>query len=362
MSHHVDSPLARQDARLDITDLYVFRSEVGTVFILTVNSSTSRANAPQGFHPEGHYAIKIDLDGDAVEDLTYRLAFGPRVEDSARQTVHLRRLSGRDARSPSAPGTHIAVGHTDATIEGVGGLRVWAGRAADPFALDPGVLTAVGAAFRDGTRIDLSKWQADKTIDLLADATVYAIVLEAPDAELTWRLREAPGEAPRGAFTWRLQPDKRINVWATTMLPTNTGDYRTVNRAGHPMMQVIFNADDSAEASRYNTTAPADDLATYGERFARMVAAMVAAHGSAANPQAYGEAVTALLLPDMLPYQLGSPASFGFAGHNGRALTDNAPEVMFSLVTNTALSVGLARARTSVGLRDTFPYLEVQPE
>lgn len=123
------------------------------------------------------------------------------------------------------------------------------------------------------------------------------------------------------------------------------------------MIQPIFNPEDSKEASRYNTTAPADDLANYGERFAHMVAAVVAAHGSAANPRAYGEAVAALLLPDMLPYQLGSPASYGFAGHNGRSLTDNVPDVMFSLVTNSALSGGLSSASTSAVLRDTFPYV-----
>ena len=32
MSHHLDSPIARQDIRLDITDLYVFPGEVGIVF------------------------------------------------------------------------------------------------------------------------------------------------------------------------------------------------------------------------------------------------------------------------------------------------------------------------------------------
>jgi hypothetical protein len=36
MSHHLDSPIARQDVRLDITDLYVFRGETGTVFIINV--------------------------------------------------------------------------------------------------------------------------------------------------------------------------------------------------------------------------------------------------------------------------------------------------------------------------------------
>ena len=36
MAHHLDSPLARQDIRLDITDLYVFRGEIGTVFAINV--------------------------------------------------------------------------------------------------------------------------------------------------------------------------------------------------------------------------------------------------------------------------------------------------------------------------------------
>jgi len=364
MSHHLDSPLGRQDARLDITDLYVFRGGMGTVFILNVNSSIAGATAPQGFHPEAHYAIKIDLDGDAVEDLTYRLTFGER-DAAGRQTIQLRRLSGRDAHNPTAPGTVIAAGATGEVMGGAGGLRLWAGCAADPFYIDPTILKAVGAAFKNGQRVDLSTWQPGQVKNLCAGTAVNAIVLEVPDAELTWRLREVPGEAPGGvlggAFTWQLRPAKRINVWAATLLATDTGGWQPINRAGHPMIQPIFNPNDSEEASRYNTTAPADDLANYGERFARLVAAVVAAHGTAANHQAYGEAVAALLLPDMLPYQLGSPASYGFAGHNGRALTDNAPDVMFSLVTNSALSSGLTSASVTGVVRDTFPYVAVPP-
>src|SRR5262249_19199523 len=144
-------------------------------------------------------------------------------------------------------------------------------------------------------------------------------------------------------FTWRLRPERRINVWASTLLASDGGEWWTISRAGHPMIQSIFFSGESEEASRYNASAPADDRANYGERFARMVAAVVAAHGKAADPGAYGETVAALLLPDMLPYVLGSPACYGFAGHNGRALTDNSPDVMFSLATNSALTCGLTR-------------------
>ena len=72
MSHHLDSPLARQDIRLDITDLYVFRGEIGTVFAINVCHSIFGEIPTPGYHPEGRYEFKVDLDSDAVEDLTYR--------------------------------------------------------------------------------------------------------------------------------------------------------------------------------------------------------------------------------------------------------------------------------------------------
>ena len=78
MSHHLDSPIARQDVRLDITDLYVFRGETGTVFMIKVCHSIAGNIPVPGYHPEGMYEFKIDLDGDAVEDLTYRILFDER--------------------------------------------------------------------------------------------------------------------------------------------------------------------------------------------------------------------------------------------------------------------------------------------
>jgi hypothetical protein len=92
-SHHLDSPLARQDVRLDIADLYVFRGTTGTVLVLDVNSTISGGPAPQGFHPEARYEFRVDLDGDAVQDVTYRLTFGERDADG-QQDVELRQVDG----------------------------------------------------------------------------------------------------------------------------------------------------------------------------------------------------------------------------------------------------------------------------
>jgi hypothetical protein len=84
---------------------------------------------------------------------------------------------------------------------------------------------------------------------------------------------------------------------------------------------------------------------------------VVAASGTSDDPRGYGQAVAAELFPDVLPYVVGTPATYSFAGRNGRALADNAPEAMLSLVTNTAVPSGLKPA-VAKHLRDAdFPYV-----
>nr|MBA3824347.1 DUF4331 family protein [Ktedonobacterales bacterium] len=213
--------------------------------------------------------------------------------------------------------------------------------AGDPFYIDPTVLKAVGTAFTTGQRVDLGTWRPETAVNLFANTTINALVLEVPDGELDWRL----------------PPDKRIHVWGTSMLATDAGGWHPINRAGHPMIQPIFHAADDHAASHYNTTVPADDRANYGAVFAQQVAAVVAAHGTVVDATAYGAVVVARLLPDMLPYQVGSPASYSFAGQNGRTLTDNTPDILFSLVTNSAFNGGLSPKSVTSSLPDAFPYV-----
>ena len=63
------------------------------------------------------------------------------------------------------------------------------------------------------------------------------------------------------------------------------------------------------------------------------------------------------LFPDVLPYVVGTPATFGFATRNGRTLADNAPEVMMSLVAGTAIPSGLKASVAKNQRVDKFPYV-----
>src|SRR5690348_16478554 len=96
MSHHLDSPLARQDPRLNITDQYVFDAGEETVLIMNVRTSLAGDGHADAFHPEARYEFKIHLDGNLDEDITYRFAFGSADDGSQPYTVDL--LTDTEAR------------------------------------------------------------------------------------------------------------------------------------------------------------------------------------------------------------------------------------------------------------------------
>jgi hypothetical protein len=127
------------------------------------------------------------------------------------------------------------------------------------------------------------------------------------------------------------------------------------------MMWPIFWPDDTNFSNPANDRQPADDFNSDGKYIADKVAAVVEANGTSADPHAYGAQVARRLFPDVMPYIIGTPASYGFAGINGRTLADNAPEVMFSLVLNSATKSGLGPATTAAQRADRFPYVVPAP-
>ncbi|MDN3352184.1 DUF4331 family protein [Actinomadura sp. DC4] len=330
MSHHLDSPLARQDPRLDISDVYVFRGTAATVFVMNVNPLSGAG----GFHPEGRYEFRVDTDGDAVEDHTFVFTFGER-DARGDQAMEVRRLDGADARVREAPGLLLAYGRTGQEV-GAGGVRVWAGPAADPFSINGAVIGAVKAAVANGLPFDLAAVGQGDAANPFAGTNVHAIVLEVPD----------------DAFAVT-----EIGFWGTTALATDAGGWGQINRCATPLINTIFNPDDSERSSEYNLTHPSEDRARYGPMVGDLVTKVVAATGSSDDPAAHASRVVDELFPDVLRYRIGTPAEFGFTVRNGRGLADCVPEVMFALVLNKAVPLGLdGTSATGVRTRD-FPYL-----
>jgi hypothetical protein len=337
MSHHLDTPLAAQNGQLYLDDLYVFPGEGSTVFVMDVNSDITGVHAEPGFHHEARYEFKVHFDGAEYETLTYRFSFGEPDTDG-RQGLRLHVLSGAEAREDSVDGEPVLEGRTGETAAAAG-TRVWAGRISDPFYIDLSLLAIVNGAVGKGAAVDLSAWRPQEAKNTFADTSVETIVLEVPYEHA------------------QLRPGARTGVWCATKLATDSGGWRQINRAGHPMMWPIFWPGDTDFSNPANTRHPSEDPAAAGGLIAEQVAAVVRATGTSADPKGYGRTVAGQLFPDVLPYVVGTPASFGFATRNGRTHADNAPEAMLSLVTNTAVPSGLNPSVAKHLRSEQFPYV-----
>ena len=337
MSHHLDTPLAAQTGQLYLDDLYVFPGQDSTVFVMDVNSNVNGLHSEPGFHPEARYEFKVHLDGADFETLTYRVSFAEPGSDG-QQALQLHALSGPQAREDAAAGDLVLEGRTGQTAAAAG-TRLWAGRIADSFYIDLSLLAIINGAVASGTAPDLAKWRPENAANSFAGTLVDSIVLEVSHAHPV------------------LRPGARTGVWCATKLATDSGGWRQINRAGHPMMWPIFWPNDTDFSDPANTWHPAEDVAAAATYIGGQIAAVVAAAGTSADPQGYGQAVAASLFPDVLPYVIGTPASYGFAGFNGRTRADSAPEAMLSLVTNTAVPSGLTPAIAQDQRASSFPYV-----
>ncbi len=329
MSHHLDSPTAKEDGRVDITDIYIFAGESAntTVLIMAVNPLAGELS-PTTFRAGALYDFKIDTNADVIEDLDFRITFGE-PDSSGIQRIELHRLEGSAATEYGNDGKLIAQGKTGEVIQIGDGGRMWTGLAADPFFFNLGAFGQFAKLIEEENRFDPSVF--DTAENALAGHNVTAIVLELPNAAL-------------GAET--------IHLWGTTTIQ-HEGKWKTINRAATPLVQQVFIQDEHLKDA-YNKSLPRDDVAKYGEAIAAFTAKVTHLAGTVTDPQAYGQQVVQFLFPDVLTYNPQLPICYGFAGRNGRALADDTPDVILSLLANTPFS---DRVGKPDGLQPHFPYL-----
>ena len=296
MSHHFDTPTARDDPRINVCDFYLFEGSKGnTVMALTVNPDAG-LSAPDSFRDEALYAFRFDLNGDAKEELAFKVKFGAVEHAVGDRHSHIQPFEVRVSTGIQAlkgiEGELIASGVTGAQISGKEGVKAFAGLAPDLFAGDSEALRTVRTVLLQENRIAAEAWENRK--NFFDRRNVTAIVLEVPTSMI--------GQG-------------RIHAWATASLYGHAPEIQ-VSRWGLPLITNVLIPDESLRET-YNRTGPAEDrdkleliLAQFAARVSRLA-------GSTLDPEEYGKQLADRLCPIMLPYQLGSNASFDFAGFNG---------------------------------------------
>ena len=306
MSDHFDT----EDARTDITDLYIFPAPSGddrSVVILDINPDASALEV--SFDPAASYEIKIDTDGDLEADVAFHVLFGGSPDGQGTATVY--RATGAAARGTGAIGEAIVADArvaTDGSSEPVAsnGYRFFAGLRSDPH-------------FKDikGFQNDF-QFTGD---DPVAKRNVFGIVLEVPNAAL--------GRSP-------------IRLWARTMTLVN-GKITQVDQAGRPGINNAFNGPESDRLA-FDESSPTDQRSRFGDKF-------VAFLQSLGYPDAEAHDLALGFLPDMLEYDLSRLPGYP----NGRRLTDDTADLLAALLTRGRITSDGVGPHTD--LLEGFPYL-----
>jgi len=308
---HLDAPGLTPpggDTRLDITDVYAFQSPSNsnnTVLVMGVNPLEGVLNDGT-FRSGASYEFKIDSDGDAKEDLTYKVTFSA-PNGSLQQGVTLRRIPALGG------GSLLAKGQTGGNISIPGGGWLRTGVFDDPFFFDLNAFLSVNFC-NPGT-------------NFFQGLNISAIVLEMPSSWL-------------GSVN--------VGVWAHTVL-----NDQQIDRMGRPAINTVFipnnpfepKGTEPSQKNAFNGGKPRNDQRDFRGEVVDTLEIFYGAGSSTA------QALADFLLPDILTIDTSSPAGFP----NGRGLSDDVIDIELGLVTNGAVTtdcVGNDSAFTT-----TFPYL-----
>jgi hypothetical protein len=262
--------------------------------------------APASADPTQQYDIKIDNSNplDAQEEITFRVTYGAPDSNGVQDVT----LTGISASNPAVNGI-LAQGKTGQNIPILGGTGMFRSAAQDDLAFfDAGAFNNLIAA-GDKTQFPRPVGQARNFFG--PNVNTFAIVIEIPSIQLT--------PVANGI----------IGVWATI-----SKNGTQLNRMGRPEIDNALiplvprtNLSRGDRRNAFEAGLPSDDRTSFK---ADMVSVLTDPNFIYNETAATADAVSNLLLPDSLPFQVGNPNGYGtFIGPggqylgNGRRLSDD---------------------------------------
>ncbi len=322
MSNHFSADMLKfpgDDTRLDLTDVFAFRStdDPGKTVLIIDSNPTVRPPIElsptvitrREFHPGAVYRINVDTDADAHADVAFTFTFSEPANGAQTATAYY--ATGTDAREPGPTGQVLASSipvNFGAMAQPVqaGQVRLFAGARSEPFFADvEGALHGF-------------QWTGH---DDFAGNNVLSIALEVPDDML-------------GASS-------QIGIWASISLRRD-GMLEQMDRGGNPTINPFINPD--GEKDLFNSRQPADDVANYLGPWSKILE-------NGGYPPDEARVAAMMVLPDILRYDRTQPAHYP----NGRVPTDDVYSMRFAWLSHGKVPpTGL---KPHDDLLNEFPYL-----
>lgn len=352
----------------DLTDIYAFQSPANarkTVLIMNVNGLASADGIGHGPGPDRafgtkvpqvdgnakvSYNFRVDSNGDAVPDITIQVRFGkPASDGSQKMKVKLLGRGSDDEDDIELEGRSTGFGQP-VVINHEDGIRAFAGRRDDPFFFDLiGFLNVLDLAPGGRSFVGCGGPTAHPERDTFLGQNVSSIVLELPS-----RLVRGGG-------------DSKIGVWATT----NVG-HTQIDRMGRPAINTVFIPNNpfppdrvadgkASKKTTFNHGQPSTDVATWTGEVVDTLKTTFGLNDPASGLGGTDDpsddagkinALTAVLLPDILTVDVSSPSGF----LNGRKPADDVIDAELGLITEGFVTTDCVGSN-DVAFPSTFPYL-----
>jgi Domain of unknown function (DUF4331) len=336
VSHHFDTEVAKDDSRLNVLDMYLFEgARPGTTAMILTTNPDAGIFAPLTLHPDGLYAFRFDTGDDGREDIVFKFLFDePEHMEGGhdRHRQHFRVIHAVGDEIPGNGGELIAEGTVGEQTSTGTGIKAYVGRAAELWAADAfGFFTVVNGLFQQAR---YATEAFDNKNNLFKGRNNMATVLEVPN---------------------ELLGDGTVKAWATASLHGHAPEAQ-VYRWGVPLFTHLYLSDPAAAglADRYHQSVPADDAALFSAPVHQFIATFARIAGGTEDSDGYASALTARLIPAVLPYRIGSKAQFDVDDFNGRPLGTDAFDVMLSLASNIPIADGVGPDLARI--RPEFPY------
>ena len=269
-SSHREAPVIADDPAADNTDLYAFRSP-DRPDTVTLVANYIPLEEPAGgpnfakFDDSVLYELKVDNDGDAREDITYRFEFKTTVGNgntflyntgqvtslddpdlNVRQTYTVTRTTGPFRRNSTVLGSDIPTPPVNigprstpnydalaaaAVRELPGGIKVFAGQRDDPFFVDLGSVFDL-AGLRPFNPFHLLPLPAAAGVDGVAGFNTHSIVIQVPIADLVKIPNTTIG-------VYASASRQQIRILKPNGTNASIGPWVQVSRLGNPLINEV---------------------------------------------------------------------------------------------------------------------------
>jgi hypothetical protein len=333
MSHHFDTKQAQENPSLNICDMYLFKGAPGTVTMAMTVNADAGISSPDILPLEALYCFRFDVNYDAREEVVLKIRFGEPKHADADETIHVqpfRVLRAEGDQIPGDAGDIVLEGETG-TARTQSGVTAFVGVSPELWAADAmaffNLLTRLYKEDRFDPEVFLHRENYFHTRNTMA------MVLEVPI-----------GVIGQG----------KVHAWATASLYGHAPEVQ-ISRWGLPLFTHLFLSDPEAQlAELFHAGRPEQDRERFTNAVAKFVSKLSSRAGLTDEPDEYGRRIASRLCPAILPYELGTEASFSVGGFNGRPLGADAYDIMLTLAANRAISDGVSPDRSRI--LETFPY------